>query len=470
MTKPIHWMSAVELVSTYKTGKLSPVMVAEHLLARIEKHNPTLNCFCLIDKDTTLSQAKQSAERWKKGEPLSPLDGVPISIKDLILTKGWPTLRGSLTVDKAGPWTEDAPAVARCREAGMVFLGKVTSPEFGWKATTDNPLTGITRNPWNINKTPGGSSGGSSSAVAAGLGPLSLGSDGGGSIRIPASMTGTFGLKPSFGRVPAYPPSHTGTLAHYGPMSRDVTDSALLMSIITKPDSRDWEALPADNADYLRNLEKGIAGKRIAYSPRLGYETKVWREVEERVAQAVDKLESLGAHVEKIEGEIFPESMQSFLTLFWSGALHMLDGLPEQEWSKLEPTLQEVLGQCRDIKLSDYLDALEVRNRVGVDFRRFMDNYDFLVTPTIATPPFDASLLTAVDEEGNEWLEWTPFTSPFNMTRNPAVSVPCGFTSDNLPIGMQIVGDMYADADVLQVARAYESAEPLLERYPPDFQ
>ena len=202
---------------------------------------------------------------------MGPLDGVPVSIKDILLTRGWPTLRGSKTVDPAGPWIDDAPAVARLRESGAVLLGKNTTPEFGWKGVTDSPLTGITRNPWNPAKTPGGSSGGGAAAVAAGMGPLTLGTDGGGSIRIPCAFTGLFGLKPSFGRVPAWPLSPFGTVAHIGPMTRSVHDAALLLNVVSQPDARDWLALPADARDYLEGLDDGVRGWRIAYSADLGY-------------------------------------------------------------------------------------------------------------------------------------------------------------------------------------------------------
>src|SRR5260221_13601964 len=208
-------------------------------------------------------------------EPLSPLDGVPVAVKDILFTKGWPTRRGSLTVDPTGPWNEDAPSVARLHEAGAVLIGKTTTPEFGWKGSTDSPLTGITRNPWHRDKTPGGSSGGSSAALAARFCQLALGTDGGGSIRIPASFTAVYGIKPSFGRVPAYPLSPFGTVAHVGPMSRPVLDSAMLLNVISKPDARDWHALPYAASDYCEQLGQTMRGKRIAFSPRLGYAKRV---------------------------------------------------------------------------------------------------------------------------------------------------------------------------------------------------
>src|SRR3954471_17333078 len=264
-------ISATELLCLYRSRSLSPVEVAQACLDRIAALDPDLNAFALIDGDAALEAARASEERWIKGEPLGLVDGVPATIKDLILTKGWPTLRGSKAISPDQPWEEDAPATARLREQGAILLGKTTTPELGHKGVTDSPLTGITRNPWNPAMTPGGSSGGAAVAAATGMGALHVGTDGGGSIRIPASFTGIFGLKPSFGRVPAYPLSPFGTLAHVGPMTRTVSDAALMLTVISEPDGRDWHALPADRRDYRIGLEAGIAGLRLAYSRRLGY-------------------------------------------------------------------------------------------------------------------------------------------------------------------------------------------------------
>src|SRR3982751_6240485 len=243
MSTQLCGITACELLDGYRKHELSPVEVTRAVLERIEKVNPALNAFCLVS-DRALDEAKASEERWMRGQPRGLLDGVPVSIKDIILTRGWPTLRGSKTVDAKGPWNDDAPVTARLREHGAVLIGKTTTPEFGWKGVTDSPLTGITRNPWNQQKTPGGSSGGAAAAVAAGMGPLAVGTDGGGSIRIPCSFTGLFGIKPSFGRVPAWPLSPFGTVAHVGPMTRSVADAALLLNVLALADARDWHSLP----------------------------------------------------------------------------------------------------------------------------------------------------------------------------------------------------------------------------------
>src|ERR1700742_686704 len=340
MSEP-HEMTAHQLSRAFHDGDLSPVEVAQGFLARIEALDSEINAFCLIDADTTMAQAEASEKRWAEGDPLSPLDGVPVAVKDLLVTKGWPTRRGSLTVDPKGSWTEDAPSVARLREAGAVLIGKTTTPEFGWKGSTDSPLTGITRNPWNRAKTPGGSSGGASAALAARFCPLALGTDGGGSIRIPASFTNTYGLKPSFGRVPAYPLSPFGTLAHVGPMSRTVLDSAMLMNVIAKPDARDWYSLPYEPTDYAAEIERPLAGKRIAFSPRMGFATRILPEIETLAAAAAKRFEQLGAHVEQVDPP-GGDPGATFRTLWWSGAAAALGDYSEEQKAKLDPGLRRM--------------------------------------------------------------------------------------------------------------------------------
>src|SRR3954454_24105940 len=294
------FISATELLCLYRSRSLSPFEVAQACLDRIAALDTDLNAFALIDGDAALEAARASEERWIKGEPLGLVDGVPATIKDLILTKGWPTLRGSKAVSPDQPWEEDAPATARLREHGAVLLGKTTTPELGHKGVTDSPLYGITRNPWNPDMTPGGSSGGSAAALAARLGPLALGSGGAGSIRLPGGFTGLPGLKPTCGRVPLWPPSAFGTVSHAGPMARTVTDVALLLDVMCEPDPRDWTALPPPTRSYLDGLDDGIAGIRVAFSADLGY-VSVDPEVAAAVERAAGGLAELGAHVERVE-------------------------------------------------------------------------------------------------------------------------------------------------------------------------
>jgi aspartyl-tRNA(Asn)/glutamyl-tRNA(Gln) amidotransferase subunit A len=469
MAKAIHAMTAAELSAAYAAKKLSPVEATEALLGRIAALDPKINSFCLVDREAAKAEACAAEARWQKGAALSPLDGVPMAVKDILLTKGWPTLRGSRTVDPKGRWTEDAPTVARLREGGAVLLGKTTTPEFGWKASTDSLLTGVTRNPWNTKKTPGGSSGGSAAAIAARLVPLALGTDGGGSIRIPCSLTGLCGLKPSFGRVAAYPLSPFGTVAHVGPMSRTVTDLALMMNLLAKPDARDWHNLPYDAKDYTKTLEAGLRGKRVAFSLTLGGKPKIVPEVEALVKAAVKRIETLGVHVEAADPPM-AEAGEIFRILWWAGAGFALGALPEEKKGLLEPALRQIAEEGAKISLQGYLDANARRGALGSRMRAWMEGHDFIVTPTLATAAFDTGRLHPDDGTGNAWLDWTPFSYPFNLTQQPAASVPCGFTKDGLPVGLQIVGKMYDDAGVLMAARAYEAVHPLFDKVPPGFE
>src|SRR5215813_5619197 len=264
-------LSATALVQHYRAKTLSPVEVAKAVLARMRQLQPSLNAFLLIDEEAALKAAHAAEVRWMKGAPLGLVDGVPTSVKDVMIARGWPTLRGSKSVPRDPPWDEDAPMVARLREAGAVLLGKTTTPEFGWKAIGDSPLTGISRNPWNRERTPGGSSAGAAIGAATGMGPLHLGSDGGGSIRIPSAFCGVFGIKPTYGLVASSPPSPFAAVAHTGPMTRTVADAALMLSVIAAWDARDPYALPAAKRDYRGGLDGGLKGLRCAYSPTLGY-------------------------------------------------------------------------------------------------------------------------------------------------------------------------------------------------------
>jgi aspartyl-tRNA(Asn)/glutamyl-tRNA(Gln) amidotransferase subunit A len=468
MSEEPHEMTASELSALFASRDLSPVEVAESSFGRIEALDAQINSFCHLDQGASLAMAEASEARWLAGEPLSPLDGVPVAVKDLLVTKGWPTRRGSLTVDPNAYIDTDAPTVARLREAGAVLIGKTTTPEFGWKGSNDSPLTGITRNPWNKDKTPGGSSGGTAAAIAARFCPIGLGTDGGGSIRIPASFSGLYGLKPSFGRVPAYPLSPFGTLAHVGPMSRTVLDSAMLLNVIAKPDARDWYSLPYEPTDYAAEIEMPLKGKRIAFSPRMGFAKRVLPEIETLVAAAAKRFEALGAHVELIDppgGDPGP----TFRTLWWSGAGILLGDYPDDMKKLLDPGLRRMTEEGVAITKKQYLEANLARGTYGSAMRQFMEKYDFLLTPTLATTAFDVGKLSPLDDDGNAWMAWTPFSVPFNLTQQPAATVPCGFSSDGLPVGLQIVGRMYDDAGVLAASYAYELADPHYEKTPVGF-
>jgi aspartyl-tRNA(Asn)/glutamyl-tRNA(Gln) amidotransferase subunit A len=459
------FMSATELLARYRARTLSPVEATKAVLDRIERVNPKLNAYCLVDWEGALAAARESEARWIRGEPRGRLDGVPTSIKDIVLTKGWPTLRGSKTVDRNQPWDEDAPATARLREHGAVLLGKTTTPEFGWKGVTDSPLTGITRNPWNLDLTPGGSSGGASAQVAAGLGQLAVGTDGGGSIRIPASFAGIFGIKPSFGRVPAYPLSPFGTLAHLGPMTRSVGDGALMLNVLSLPDARDWFALPYAGVDFTRDLDGGVKGLKIAFSPALGY-APVQSEVAAVVAQAAKVFAELGAAVDEIDPG-FADPTPIFRAHWMVGAFNGLRGVPPEKRALMDPGLVAAVDEGAAISLAAYLDAVNARGQLGIHMKRFHERYHLLLTPTLAVPPFEVGRLAPASTDGTDWTRWTPFTYPFNLTQQPAASVPAGFTGAGLPVGLQIVGPMHQETLVLRAARAFERARPWAERRPP---
>jgi aspartyl-tRNA(Asn)/glutamyl-tRNA(Gln) amidotransferase subunit A len=458
----IAYATAAELTGRYRAGSLSPVEVAQALLARLDALQPRFNAFCLVDREGALAAARSSERRWRSGAPVSLVDGVPATIKDLMLMRGLPTRRGSHLTENV-PDSEDTPAVARLKEAGAVILGKTTTPEFGWIAVGDSPLTGITRNPWNPDRTSGGSSAGAAVAAAAGIGVFNLGSDGAGSIRVPACFSGVFGIKPSFGLVPAYPPSPMGLLSHHGPITRAVADAAAMLNILARSDPRDPYSLPAGDHDFLARLDGGVRGWRIAYSPDLGY-ANVDPEVAEAVAAAARQFASLGAHVEQV-GRIFDSPREALLTLWGAGAARIVAGIPAEKLARCDPGFIAVCKEGAKIGAVDYLGADLVRNALGRTMGAFHQTYDLLLTPMTPVPalPVGEDLNDPASE--THWVDWSPFSYPFNMTRQPAASIPCGLTSGGLPIGLQIVGPLHGDAKVLRAARAFEATQPV--RRPP---
>jgi len=451
-------LSACELLRLYRRREVSPVEATRAALDRVDRFNPAVNAYCLVDEERALAAARQSEQRWMAGTPKGWVDGVPTSIKDLLLSKGWPTLRGSRTVEPNQPWDENAPCVDRLEEHGAVFLGKTTTPEFGWKGVTDSPLAGITRNPWNTARTAGGSSGGAAAAAALGMGTLHLGTDGGGSIRIPAGFCGIFGLKPSFGRVPAFPLSPFGTVAHVGPMTRTVEDAALMLNVLALPDARDWHALPYDGRDYRQGLDDGVRGLRIAYSADLGY-VDVTPEIAEAVARAVGVFSDLGAVVEPVDPG-FADPLDTFCKLWFTGAANALAHLSEGQHADMDPGLVDVARAGAAYDHMDYIRATNARGRLGQHMRLFHQRYDLLLTPTLPIPAFAAGQEVADPARQTRWMEWTRFSYPFNLTQQPAATVPCGLTADGLPIGLHVVGPMHHDALVLRASRAFEAVHP----------
>ncbi|MBC6441471.1 MAG: amidase [Rhodospirillales bacterium] len=457
-------LSALELVDGFRAKRFSPVEVTDAALGLLDTIDGNLNSFCYRDDETARAMAAESEARWTRGEPLGPVDGVPVSIKDVLRVKGWPTRLGSKTVEAKQDWNDDAPSVQRMREAGAVFLGVTTTPEMGWKGVTDCLLYGTTRNPWSIRLTPGGSSGGAAAAVACGVGPLAFGTDGGGSVRIPAGFCGIVALKPSFGRIAAWPPGLYGTLSHVGPMSRTVRDTALMLNVIGKPDSRDSWSLADDDIDYLASCEGGLKGLKIAYSPDLGY-VRVDPEIAKLADKAVEGLASLGAEVERIDLDI-PKPEEAFRIIWYSSAATVLRGESKARRRFVDFGLSTIAAEGETYTAVELADAERARGRYAGQMAALFDTYDLLVTPTLPIPAFEAGLEVPRDWPHDRWYTWTPFTYPFNMTRQPALTVPCGFTADGLPAGLQIVGPFQADARVLQAGAAYQDAFSTLDRWP----
>lgn len=439
------------LGAAFRDGSLSPVEVVTECLTRIEEVNPLVNAFCHLDPDHSIAAARESEDRHRRGEPLGPLDGVPVAVKDLLLTAGWPTRRGSRSVPAEGDWTRDAPVVARLRTHGAVLLGKTTTPEFGWKGVTDSPLTGITRNPHDLAKTAGGSSGGSAVAVATGMALLAIGTDGGGSIRIPSSFCGVVGLKPTLGLVPVWPPSAFGALSHVGPHARTAEDAAILLSAIAGPSEQDVYSVAAST--YVPFEMYDLDGLRVGFSPDLG-RVRVQEDVADQVAAAVGAMAHAGARVEVVDPG-FADPIRCFETLWYAGAARVRHGLGPVPDDILDPGFVEVADLGARLRADEYVEAMESRAALAAHVEELFRSWDVLVTPTMPIDAFDAGLEVPPGWTTRRWMSWTPFTYPFNITGNPAISVPCGTSAAGLPVGLQIVGRRGGDDLVLRVAAAY---------------
>ncbi len=443
-------MSATALAAAFRTGHLSPVEATRAALARAEQIQPKFNAFTLIDHEGALEAAQQSEARWRAGAPLGPLDGVPATIKDIVWVAGWPARYGSLA--PAQTPTEDAPAVALLRAAGCVLFAQTTTPEFGWKALTDSPSSGITRNPWNEALTPGGSSGGAAVAAATGAGALHLGSDGGGSIRIPAAFTGIVGHKPTFGMVPAYPASAFGTVAHIGPMTRTVEDAALMLDAMSGRDLRDWYQNTQGYAPSAGQAPRDLAGRRIGVwaEPAQGVVDKV---IGAAFAAVLDRLEAAGAVLEpvRLPGE---DLLGMFQVLWFAGAAARLRAVPESAHGAIDPGFRAIAAIGAGYSAADYIAASGRRAAYGSAFDALMTRFDALVSPATAVLPFAAGLEVPPDRGMTRWTEWAGFSFPVNLAQAPACVVPCGMSPGGLPIGVQIVGARGDDRTVLGLAAA----------------
>ena len=449
------WLSAAELSKLFARRDASPVDVIDAMLKRASTMQPHLNAFVLIDEQGAQVAAKAAESRWHKGQPLSPLDGIPTSIKDTTNVKGWPTRYGSHSTDET-PAHENAAVTDRFLEAGMIILGKSATPEFGWKALTDSPLQGTTRSPWNLAHSPGGSSGGASALTAAGINPFNHGNDGGGSIRIPASHTGLVGLKPSYGRIPQFPAdSPFADVISQGVLARSVLDTAMALNVTSGPDARDWRSLPVDARDYTVGLDAGVRGWKIGLSLDLGH-VKADPEVRDLVAAAAKRFEELGAHVEEV-GPMF-EPLQEHFEPLWIGSFATrFRQIPTQLHDKLDPGLRALMEKGLAITLADYARAFEARSKLARDLALWHRKYDLLLAPVAPTagPPVDTLYNSEVFPR---WTKGAPYTLPCNLTGQPAASMPAGLTKAGLPVGIQIIGPPRADDVVLRAMRAYEGA------------
>jgi aspartyl-tRNA(Asn)/glutamyl-tRNA(Gln) amidotransferase subunit A len=460
-------MSLMEMADAVKTKRVSPVELIDAILQRIEKLNPRFNAYCTLTTDAAREKARQAEAAVLRGDKLGLLHGVPISIKDLIYTKGVRTTGGSKIFEKFVPDENDV-VVDRLEEAGAIIVGKTNSSEFGWAAITHNRLFGPTLNPWNTSLTPGGSSGGAAVAVALCMGPLGIGSDGGGSIRIPASFCGVFGLKPSFGRVPSGP-GFPGweTVAHTGPITRTVKDAALAMEIISGKDDRDMFSLAHTGLKYLEYLEGDLKGLKIAWAPGLGF-ARIDPGVLKITGSAAQQFTLLGASVEEVNPGL--KSPEAAFSTYIGTRLAAQLGDYLDEWGKeIDPLLALFVTVNRERPAKEYLQARwEMLDWYGEAESKIFSKYDLLLTPTAAVPPFESGGYGPREIAGKKAspLGWMALTYPFNVTGQPAASVPCGWTEDGLPVGLQIVGRRFDDRGVLKAAAAFEKAMPWADKYP----
>jgi aspartyl-tRNA(Asn)/glutamyl-tRNA(Gln) amidotransferase subunit A len=461
----LAFTTATKLAELIRTKQISPVEVMEATLRRITALNPRVNAFANLGADRAMTQAKQAETALMGGGPIGPLHGLPTTIKDLAITKDLPTEFGTLMLKGNQP-TEDTPFVTRLQDAGAIVIGKTTTSEYGWKGVSESPLTGITHNPWKHGYNAGASSAGAGAAAAAGFGHLHQGSDGAGSIRMPSHFCGVFGLKPSFGRVPAYPVSTGDYTSHSGPMSRSVADAALMLEVMAGPHPLDHTTLEAGPADYTGRLHQGIKGKRIVYSPDLGH-ARVDPEVAALVKASATRFTELGATVEEVPTP-WAKDGPEMVRFFWPAHVARLAPKLKQWANQMDPGLVACIEAGAKMSVVDYLLWRERKMAYVSAINHWFEDWDFLLTPAVSVAAFPAELLMPKHWPSHDWdwLSWAEFSYPFNMSWNPAASVPCGFTADGLPVGLQVVGRRFDDLGVLQAAAAFEAVQPWAEKRP----
>jgi len=458
MKPAVHECSATELAAAYRRAELSPMEATRAALARIAELEPKLNAMYLVDRDGALEQARAAEARFEAGRPLSPLDGVPVTIKDSIHTRGAPAPIGTRANEGAPPQPEDAPPAQRLRESGCIILGKTTMPDYGMLSSGLSSLHGITRNPWRLDRNPSGSSSGAGAACAAGYAPLHLGTDIGGSVRLPATHCGIFALKPSLGRVPIHPP-YMGRVA--GPMTRTVEDAALMLNALARPDARDYMSLPAQDHDYTRGLGELEPRKvKIGLLPDMGVGLSIDREVRAAAESAATALASAGCNVESIRSFLTEQMLDGMCRFFEARSYNDYLQLPAPRRQKVLPFIVEWCS-WRAAKFSGR-DLMQAYNQVmamreaAVSASR---QYDFLLSPTSPILPYEAEL-PAPGNDAHNALPHIAFTVPFNMSEQPAASINWSYSAEGLPIGVQIVGQRFDDAGVLRLSKLIERLRP----------
>jgi aspartyl-tRNA(Asn)/glutamyl-tRNA(Gln) amidotransferase subunit A len=444
----LNRLSAVDLVRAIAGGKVSPVEVVEATLKRIEETESQLNAFVQVDAEGALLAARRAQDEIGSGKQLGSLHGVPVSVKDLIDVRGLKATYGSLTL-KDSIAGADAPSVERLRVAGAIIIGKTTTSEFGYRGYTRSLVHGNTRNPWNLGRTPGGSSGGAVASVAAGVSALALGTDGGGSIRAPSSLTGTVGIKANFARIPVWPASATPTLAHVGPIARSVADAALLLSVCAGPDPRD----PFSLMPSMGEPPGDVKHLRVAFSPTLGY-ARVEAEVASAVSTAVGKLQSVFQSVDLVE-RVCEDEGEILAAEFIGGCSARLGDVVDNAPTLIDPPLHKAISCFRAMSTDRYTRLLRRRLQHRETLRQFFEHYDLLLTPTTPCTAWDIERGLPPGHENA--IVWSYFTYPFNLTGQPAGSLPCGLSADGLPIGLQIVSPLGGETRLVSAMRAAEA-------------
>lgn len=449
-------LSLTDLTSMVQSGDVSAVELTQHALERIEALNPSLNAFVSVDGERALAEAAELDRRRRDGEELGPLAGLPVGVKDLEDAAGFTTTFGSALAAGDAPAGTDSLLVDRLRDAGCVIVGKTNTPEHGYKGDTTNPTFGSTRNPWNLDRSAGGSSGGSAAAVASGMVPLATGSDGGGSIRIPSSVCGLAGLKPSPGRVPiggAHPPPW-GRLAVKGVMARTVRDVALGLDVVIGPDPSDLLSLPMPEQSWFDGVGDLHLPRRVAWSPSLGY-APVDGEVQGLCEAALRRLEDAGTEVVPVDPVFDKDPVSDFLVISGVGTLQQLEHhRGTEQWDLVDPELRFLLEMAANVSSTDLLRSLNAGHYLNLRLVELFHRCTFLVTPTVAGQTGPAGGVGTIN--GVADANWVRFTYPFNLTGSPAGTIPVGLTSDGMPVGLQIVGPQHADMAVLRVMAAFE--------------